>query len=61
MRRGAEIPEDVRDAILGHTRQTTGRLYGIRHEALSRLYREWFKMLASEAGRTDPIRYYDKA
>jgi hypothetical protein len=35
--RAAEAPEDVRDAILGHTRQTTGRLYGVRREALRRL------------------------
>ncbi|MFC7543267.1 site-specific integrase [Siccirubricoccus deserti] len=42
--RTAEVPEDVRDAILGHTRQTTGRLYGVRGEALSRLYRELSKV-----------------
>lgn len=35
--RTAEVPEDVRDAILGHARKTTGRLYGIRGEALRRL------------------------
>jgi len=37
--RTAEVPEDVRDAIVGHTRKTTGRLYGVRGEALARLHR----------------------
>jgi integrase len=37
--RAAEVPEDVRDAILGHARKTTGRLYGVRGEALTRLAR----------------------
>lgn len=37
--RAQEIPEDVRDAILGHARKTTGRQYGIRGEALARLAR----------------------
>jgi integrase len=35
--RGAEVPEDGRDAILGHARKTTGRLYGVRGEPLRRL------------------------
>jgi integrase len=35
----AEVPEDVRDAIVGHTRKTTGRQYGVRGEALARLHR----------------------
>ena len=38
--RAVEASEDVRDAILGHVRKTTGRQYGIRGEALSRLHRE---------------------
>jgi integrase len=37
--RAAEVPEDVRDAIVGHARKTTGRQYGVRKEALSRLAR----------------------
>ena len=37
--RAAEVPEDVRDAILGHSRKTTGRQYGVRAEALARLHR----------------------
>jgi integrase len=37
--RTAEVPEDARDAVLGHARKTTGRQYGIRGEALSRLQR----------------------
>ena len=37
--RAAEAPEDARDAILGHSRRTTGRQYGVRGEALSRLHR----------------------
>jgi integrase len=37
--RAAEVPEDARDAILGHSRKTTGRRYGTRGEALSRLNR----------------------
>lgn len=37
--RSIECPEDVRDAILGHQRKTTGRLYGVRGEALKRLHR----------------------
>lgn len=36
--RAAEVPEDVRDAILGHARKTVGRQYGVRKEALKRLY-----------------------
>jgi site-specific recombinase XerD len=35
--RGQEVPEDVRDAITGHARKTTGRNYGVRKEALRRL------------------------
>jgi predicted hydrolase (HD superfamily) len=42
--RAAEVPEDVRDAIIGHARRTTGRHYGITGEALSRLYRELAKV-----------------
>lgn len=38
--RAAEVPEDARDAILGHARKTTGRSYGVRGEALARLHRE---------------------
>ncbi len=37
--RAAEVPEDVRDAIVGHSRKTTGRQYGVRGEALTRLHR----------------------
>jgi integrase len=37
--RVVECPEDVRDAILGHARKTTGRIYGVRGEALKRLHR----------------------
>jgi integrase len=37
--RAYEVPEDVRDALLGHGRKTTGRQYGVRGEALSRLAR----------------------
>ncbi|MBN9510672.1 MAG: site-specific integrase [Alphaproteobacteria bacterium] len=37
--RAAEVPEDARDAIVGHVRRTTGRQYGVRGEALSRLHR----------------------
>jgi integrase len=37
--RAVETPEDVRDAILGHARKTTGRVYGLRGEALKRLHR----------------------
>jgi integrase len=37
--RAVECPEDVRDAILGHGRKTVGASYGVRGEALSRLYR----------------------
>jgi integrase len=36
--RAAEVSEDVRDAILGHARKTTGKQYGVRREALSRLH-----------------------
>lgn len=42
--RAVEVPEDARDAIMGHQRTTTGRLYGRRGEALSRLYRELAKV-----------------
>lgn len=31
--RAAEVPEDVRDAITGHTRKTTGRQYGVKQRA----------------------------
>lgn len=37
--RDVEAPEDVRDAIAGHARRTTGRSYGVKGEALKRLYR----------------------
>lgn len=37
--RAVEAPEEVRDAIIGHTRKTTGGLYGVRGEALKRLDR----------------------
>ena len=36
--RAIGAPEDVRDAIAGHARKTTGRQYGVRGEALSRLH-----------------------
>jgi integrase len=42
--RTQEVPEDARDAILGHARKTTGRQYGIRGEALARLHRELSKV-----------------
>lgn len=42
--RAAEVPEDARDAIVGHQRKTTGRLYGVRGEALARLHRELAKV-----------------
>ncbi len=42
--RAAEVPEDARDAIMGHHRKTTGRQYGERGEALTRLYRELSKV-----------------
>ena len=35
--RAAGVPEDVRDAVMGHARRTTGRVYGVRGEALRRL------------------------
>ena len=38
--RAVEVPEDVRDTILGHTRKTTGRHHGVRGEALARLHRQ---------------------
>ncbi len=37
--RAVEAPEEVRDAILGHGRKTTGASYGVRGEALLRLHR----------------------
>ncbi len=37
--RAVEVPEDARDAVMGHTRKTTGRQYGVRGEALTRLHR----------------------
>lgn len=42
--RAAEVPEEVRDAIAGHARKTTGRIYGVRGEALSRLHRALSKV-----------------
>jgi integrase len=36
--RAAGVDESLRDAILGHARKTVGRNYGIRGEALQRLY-----------------------
>ncbi len=42
--RAVEVPEDIRDAITGRARQTTGRLYGVRGEALARLHRELSKL-----------------
>jgi integrase len=42
--RAVETPEDVRDAILGHSRQTTGKQYGVRGEALTRLGRYLAKL-----------------
>jgi hypothetical protein len=40
----AEVPKDARDAILGHAEKGTGRLYGVRGEALKRLAREMAKV-----------------
>jgi integrase len=37
--RAVEVPEDVRDALMGHARKTVGRVYGVRGEALTRLAR----------------------
>jgi integrase len=37
--RDAEVESDVRDAIIGHAQKTTGRLYGVKGEALARLAR----------------------
>ncbi len=37
--RAAEVVESDRDAIVGHARKTTGRVYGERGEALARLHR----------------------
>jgi len=37
--RAAAVPEDARDAILGHTRKTTARQYGVRGESLTLLHR----------------------
>jgi hypothetical protein len=37
--RAVEVPEDGRDAILGHARRTMGKQYGVRGEALTRLHR----------------------
>lgn len=37
--RDAEVETDVRDAIIGHAQKTTGRLYGVKGEALARLAR----------------------
>ena len=42
--RAAEVAEDARDAIVGHARKTTGRSYGVRGEALTRLHRELSKL-----------------
>jgi integrase len=36
--RAAEVAQDARDAIIGHTQKTTGRLYGQRGESLRRLH-----------------------
>lgn len=35
--RAAGVDESIRDALLGHARKTTGRIYGVRGEALRRL------------------------
>lgn len=37
--RAAEVIESDRDAIIGHARKTVGRQYGVRGEALARLFR----------------------
>ncbi len=42
--RAAEVPEDARDAIIGHARKTTGRHYGVGGESLKRLHRELSKV-----------------
>lgn len=36
--RTAGVAEDVRDALLGHTRPGVGKVYGVRGESLRRLY-----------------------
>lgn len=46
--RNVEAPEDVRDAIMGHARKTTGRVYGVRGEALKRLYQALSKVPVPE-------------
>lgn len=63
--RDAEVPSDVRDAIIGHAQKTTGRLYGVKGEALARLAREvekvpspltrpkWSTCIAGAATETD--------
>jgi integrase len=51
--RAVEVPEDARDAILGHTRKTTGRQYGVRGEALTRLHR-YLSLVPVPAGVARP-------
>ena len=51
--RAAEVPEDARDAIVGHSRQTTGRQYGIRGESMKRLH-TYLARLPVPAGVTVP-------
>jgi integrase len=38
--RDEEVVESDRDAIVGHARKTTGRIYGLKGESLKRLHRE---------------------
>ena len=52
--RAAEVPEDARDAIIGHARQTTGRQYGIRGESMKRLH-SYLSRLPIPAGVNVPI------
>jgi integrase len=49
--RVAEVPEDASDAIMGHARKATGRQYGVRGEALTRLHR-FLSLVPAPAGVT---------
>jgi integrase len=49
--RDAEVASDVRDAIIGHAQKTTGRLYGVKGEALARLARAVGKVPSPFAGK----------
>jgi hypothetical protein len=54
--RAAEVPEDARDAIMGHARKTTGRQYGVRGEALKRLARAIERIPAPPGVEPGPAR-----